>query len=56
MSRILIAEDSPAMRALLVSALEELGPELEIAEAENGFAALRALSRARRSSAPMATS
>jgi two-component system chemotaxis response regulator CheY len=33
------------MRALLVAALDELGSELEIAEAENGFAALRALAR-----------
>ncbi len=47
MPRVLIAEDSPTMRALLVSALEELGPELEVCEAESGFAALRALSRER---------
>ena len=29
MQRILIVEDSPTMRALLVSALEDLDPELE---------------------------
>ena len=47
MPRILIAEDSPAMRALLVAALDAADPEFEIAEAENGFAALRALARER---------
>jgi two-component system chemotaxis response regulator CheY len=47
MPRILIAEDSPAMRSLLRAALEALDPEPECCEAENGFSALRALSRER---------
>jgi two-component system chemotaxis response regulator CheY len=42
--RILIVEDSPTMRALLVSALEELG-EVKVTEAVSGFEALRALPR-----------
>jgi len=43
--RILIVEDSPTMRALLTSALEELGTPVKITEAESGFEALRLLPR-----------
>jgi two-component system chemotaxis response regulator CheY len=43
--RILIVEDSPTMRALLVSALEDLGEPLKITEVESGFEALRQLPR-----------
>jgi two-component system chemotaxis response regulator CheY len=42
---ILIVEDSPTMRALLSSALEELDTPVKVTEAENGFAALRCLPR-----------
>ena len=45
MQRILIVEDSPTMRALLSSALEELGAPVKITEAESGFEALRCLPR-----------
>ena len=45
MQRILIVEDSPTMRALLASTLEELGAEVEVSEAESGFEALRCLPR-----------
>ena len=45
MTRILIVEDSPTMRAMLVSALEELGSPVKITEAESGFEALRLLPR-----------
>jgi two-component system chemotaxis response regulator CheY len=48
MLRILIVEDSPAMRAYVRGALEgapELGDELEIVEAQSGFDALRLLPR-----------
>ncbi len=45
MRRILVVEDSGAMRALIGAALEELGENLEIDEAESGFAALRLLPR-----------
>jgi two-component system chemotaxis response regulator CheY len=45
--RILIVEDSPTMRALLASALEELGGSVKITEAESGFEALRVLPRER---------
>ena len=45
MQRILIVEDSPTMRALLVSALEDLGAPLKISEVESGFEALRRLPR-----------
>ena len=41
---ILIAEDSPAMRAYLVSALESLG-DYEIVEAASGFEAIKQLPR-----------
>jgi two-component system chemotaxis response regulator CheY len=43
--RILIVEDSPTMRALLVSALEDLEGSLKISEVESGFEALRQLPR-----------
>jgi two-component system chemotaxis response regulator CheY len=42
---ILIVEDSPTMRSLVVSALEELGGPIRITEAASGFEALRALPR-----------
>ncbi|MFT3768498.1 MAG: response regulator [Minicystis sp.] len=48
MARILIVEDSPAMRTYVRSALEgtpELGDDLEIIEAASGFDALRLLPR-----------
>jgi len=45
--RILIVEDSPTMRSLLGSALEDLGAPLKITEAANGFEALRELPRER---------
>jgi len=41
--RILVVEDSGAMRALIGAALEGLEEKLEIDEAESGFAALRML-------------
>jgi two-component system chemotaxis response regulator CheY len=43
--RILVVEDSGAMRALIGAALEGLAEKLEIQEAESGFAALRMLPR-----------
>jgi len=43
--RILVVEDSGAMRAMIGAALEELGEKVEIDEAESGFAALRLLPR-----------
>jgi len=43
--RILIVEDSPTMRALLVSALEALDTPVKITEVESGFEALRVLPR-----------
>ena len=45
MQRILIVEDSPTMRALLVSALEDLEGPLKITEVDSGFEALRQLPR-----------
>ena len=45
MQHILIVEDSPTMRSLVVSALEELGGAIRITEASSGFEALRALPR-----------
>jgi len=45
--RILIVEDSPTMRALLVSALEDLDAPVKIVEVESGFEALRVLPRER---------
>lgn len=47
MPRILIVEDSPTMRALLASALEELEGLVKITEADSGFEALRLLPRER---------
>ncbi len=45
MTRILIVEDSPTMRAMLVAALEDLASPVKITEAESGFEALRRLPR-----------
>jgi two-component system chemotaxis response regulator CheY len=45
--RILIVEDSPTMRALLSSALEDLEGSVKLVEAESGFEALRLLPRER---------
>ena len=45
MKRILIVEDSPTMRALLSSALEDLEVPVKITEASSGFEALRYLPR-----------
>jgi len=42
---ILIVEDSPTMRALLTSALEDLDIPVKVTEAESGFEALRKLPR-----------
>ncbi len=42
--RILIAEDSPTMRALIISTISALG-DFEFVEAANGFEALRFLPR-----------
>jgi len=42
---ILIVEDSPTMRALLTSALEDLDIPVKITEADSGFEALRQLPR-----------
>jgi two-component system chemotaxis response regulator CheY len=43
--RILIVEDSPTMRSLLTSSLEELDDAAKITEVESGFEALRHLPR-----------
>lgn len=40
--RILVVEDSPMTRSLIVSSLEEIG-DFTVIEAENGFQALRKL-------------
>jgi two-component system chemotaxis response regulator CheY len=45
--RILIVEDSPTMRSLLTSSLEDLGGVVKITEAGSGFEALRELPRGR---------
>ena len=45
MQHILIVEDSPTMRALLTSALEDLDVPVKVTEAESGFDALRQLPR-----------
>ena len=45
MPRILIVEDSPTMRSLLIAALDELSPQAKIVEVESGFEALRVLPR-----------
>jgi two-component system chemotaxis response regulator CheY len=42
---ILIVEDSPTMRALLTTALEDLDIPVKVTEAESGFDALRKLPR-----------
>ncbi|TYP00128.1 two-component system chemotaxis response regulator CheY [Geothermobacter ehrlichii] len=42
--KILIAEDSPTMRALIVSTIAAMG-DFDIVEAANGFEALRVLPR-----------
>ena len=47
MHQILIVEDSPTMRALLISALEGLETAVKVTEAESGFEALRQLPRTR---------
>ena len=47
MQRILIVEDSATMRALLVSALDEMPTPVKITETESGFEALRGLPRER---------
>jgi len=44
---ILIVEDSPTMRSLLTSSLEELDGPIKITQVENGFEALRHLPRER---------
>jgi two-component system chemotaxis response regulator CheY len=44
LKKILIAEDSPTMRSLIVSTIAALG-DFEIVEAANGFEALRILPR-----------
>ena len=45
MHHILIVEDSPTMRALLTTALEDLDIPVKVTEAESGFDALRQLPR-----------
>ena len=45
MPRILIVEDSPTMRSLLIAALDELDEPAKIIEVESGFEALRLLPR-----------
>ena len=47
MPRILIVEDSPTMRSLLTSALEQLEGAVKIVEVGSGFEALRHLPRER---------
>jgi len=44
LKKILIAEDSPTMRSLIVSTISALG-DYEVVEAANGFEALRVLPR-----------
>lgn len=44
MKKILVADDSPTMRALIVSTLEAL-VDFDVVEAANGFEALRILPR-----------
>ena len=45
MQRILIVEDSPTMRALLMASLEDLDGGAKIIAVESGFEALRVLPR-----------
>ena len=47
MENVLIVEDSPTMRALLVAALEGMARSLKITEVGSGFEALRRLPRER---------
>jgi two-component system chemotaxis response regulator CheY len=47
LEHVLIVEDSPTMRALLVAALEGLARELDVTEVASGFEALRQLPRGR---------
>ena len=47
MEHVLIVEDSPTMRALLVAALEGLPRALEVTEVSSGFEALRRLPQQR---------
>lgn len=42
MKRILVVDDSAAMRMMIISSIESLG-EIEVTEASNGFEALRIL-------------
>jgi len=44
LKKILITEDSPTMRSLIISTLADMG-DFEIVEAANGFEALRILPR-----------
>lgn len=46
MKKILIVEDSPAMRGLIASIIDEVG-DCEVVEVSNGFEALRQLPRER---------
>ena len=43
--RILVVEDSPTMRSLIVSTLEDMDDLVKVDEAESGFEALRLLPR-----------
>ena len=45
MSHILVVEDSPTMRSLLSTTLEELGGPIKITQVASGFEALRFLPR-----------
>jgi len=47
LEHVLIVEDSPTMRALLVAALEGLPRDLDVTEVASGFEALRRLPRER---------
>ena len=47
MEHVLIVEDSPTMRALLVAALEGLSRKVSVTEVASGFEALRRLPRER---------
>ena len=42
-SKILVVEDSPTTRAMIISAIEEVAGGLEILESKNGFEALKLL-------------
>ena len=42
-SKILVVEDSPTTRAMIISAIEEVAGGLEIFESKNGFEALKLL-------------